>query len=1315
MQKGKGDFMSKRKWLAGFSAAVLLVTTLAVGLVFQASAAITGGTMTPLTTQAEVDALGTSLIAGKTAQLKTGAQFMDGYGPEYMTDGGIAALNSDASEARIQWDNFDYGKTAATVYLWFDMGSVQTVNRLLICSKMANPYQLYNGQVFVGDTVDTLFADDAKVLSYDYGASGQWVDVATNGREVRPIMQFDLLENCQGRYIGFSFYKPYFGDMDWTNMEAGITVSELGVYYDPSINARASLIAGKEPEAVTTTQTDATNQAQVTGLTEIENGANLTDGSAKTGSLYLPGCYPFDYNANPHKCGQVQFYFDMGASYTVDQIDLTSTGPQHSYVYEGTVYVADSAESLFADANAAASFNKGYNGNTEKTLTLSAYKTGRYVGFALYSPAAYQTNWDNFWSGRVVLEEIAVYGEEPVSSLLTGKQPILASTTRTDAQTQGQVSGLTELEGDGAGLTDNNTSSGASLYLPGCSPFDYNAHAHQTGDVRVYFDLGETYRLNKAGIVSLADVQKYYIYRGTVYVGNRADTLFTEDNQAASFNYGYNGASKELAVDMNATGRYVGFSLYAPAAWETNWDNFWSGQVQIGELSVCGERAISSLISGKLPTAVSTTRTDAQTQAQVSGLTELEGDGAGLTDGTAAGTALYLPGCSPFDYNANAHQTGDVRVSFDLGETYQLNKAGIVSLANEQKYYVYRGTVYVSNNIDTLFTDANKAASFNYGYSSASKELTIDCNAAGRYVGFSLYAPAAWETNWDNFWSGRVQIGELSVYGERPTDIVEPSLITGKQPIAASTTRIDAQTQAQVSGLTEMVDDGAGLTDNTAAGTALYLPGCSPFNYDANAHYTGDARVYFDLGDTYQLNKATIVSQGDKQRYYIFKASVYVSDDADSLFDSGNKVAEFRSAFNSNSEKTIPLDMLSRVATGRYVGFSLYAPAAWECSWDQWWAGQVLVEELAVYGEKASGSSDTNLISGMKPVDSYLTNRLYPDRYHEGNSNGFLNELVIAYPERLTDGDRGTRASWTHQRTDGRIPTLEDRKLISMDTPWAVVIYHLGGTAEVTDILLTSTGEPGCAEGNYYIAGVDYYVGMTLDTLFDASNRVFTTNGEKTIEKNGEKVLDPSVDVLDRYIYSGELSTPKQGRYVALVVTRPDATPVPGWSEARVNEFEVFGTLKSRDETVTTSFSESTYGCTLTLSQLNYDDVDFFKNLSRLEVKRTAIASGVNQTVDKWLKADPKAQYVYTFTLYDKSGKAMNANDVGKRKITVTIPNQSGQALTLAQLNGSTLTRIVNAHVHKGKLLGENITGNWQFVPVVFETKDVIYNGIGAR
>ena len=94
--------MNKRKWLAGVSAAVLLVTTLAAGLVFHASAAVTGGTMTELTTAAQVAALGDSLIAGKTAELAEGAQFVDGHGAEYMTDGLCAALDSSAAATRIQ-------------------------------------------------------------------------------------------------------------------------------------------------------------------------------------------------------------------------------------------------------------------------------------------------------------------------------------------------------------------------------------------------------------------------------------------------------------------------------------------------------------------------------------------------------------------------------------------------------------------------------------------------------------------------------------------------------------------------------------------------------------------------------------------------------------------------------------------------------------------------------------------------------------------------------------------------------------------------------------------------------------------------------------------------------------------------------------------------------------------------------------------------------------------------------------------------------------------------------------------------------------
>ena len=69
---------------------------------------------------------------------------------------------------------------------------------------------------------------------------------------------------------------------------------------------------------------------------------------------------------------------------------------------------------------------------------------------------------------------------------------------------------------------------------------------------------------------------------------------------------------------------------------------------------------------------------------------------------------------------------------------------------------------------------------------------------------------------------------------------------------------------------------------------------------------------------------------------------------------------------------------------------------------------------------------------------------------------------------------------------------------------------------------------------------------------------------------------------------------------------------------------------------------------------------------------------------------------------------------VGNRRITVTIPNRSGHPQTMAQVNGSTLTRVLNARTTGGQLTGESITGSWQFAPVVFDTADVIYNGVKA-
>ena len=148
-------------------------------------------------------------------------------------------------------------------------------------------------------------------------------------------------------------------------------------------------------------------------MTILDNAAALTDGTAASGSLYLPGCYPFSDN-NAHQLGQVKIYFDLEGTYTLDTMKIVSAGAtQHKYIYNIAVYAAATPEALFSSDSQVASLNTGYNKNTNKTNTLTldtATVTARYVGFAFYTPAAYETSWTNFWNGQVQVEELAVYG-----------------------------------------------------------------------------------------------------------------------------------------------------------------------------------------------------------------------------------------------------------------------------------------------------------------------------------------------------------------------------------------------------------------------------------------------------------------------------------------------------------------------------------------------------------------------------------------------------------------------------------------------------------------------------------------------------------------------------------------------------------------------------------------------------------------------------------------------------------------------------------------------------------------------------------------
>ena len=122
-----------KKLLSVGLTALLLVSMLCVGELGVSAAAVTGGTMTELTTAEQTAALGDSLLAGKTAILPDGAAGTD---LEKITDGQCDTIHG-TSRATVKPAGFVNGTEALTMRLWFDLGSARQLNRLLVaCSSL---------------------------------------------------------------------------------------------------------------------------------------------------------------------------------------------------------------------------------------------------------------------------------------------------------------------------------------------------------------------------------------------------------------------------------------------------------------------------------------------------------------------------------------------------------------------------------------------------------------------------------------------------------------------------------------------------------------------------------------------------------------------------------------------------------------------------------------------------------------------------------------------------------------------------------------------------------------------------------------------------------------------------------------------------------------------------------------------------------------------------------------------------------------------------------------------------------------------------
>ncbi len=391
---------------------------------------------------------------------------------------------------------------------------------------------------------------------------------------------------------------------------------------------------------------------------------------------------------------------------------------------------------------------------------------------------------------------------------------------------------------------------------------------------------------------------------------------------------------------------------------------------------------------------------------------------------------------------------------------------------------------------------------------------------------------------------------------------------------------------------------------------------------------------------------------------------MYIGDDPTTLFTAGEKVATIRldGAFGKLVDFGTPVK-------ARYVGF--YAPG------DAQW-GNIFIGELGLYGsyDGLVRPFEANLIAGQLPVEAYLSRP--GDMYHSITAAG------VKYGDgdatQFTDGDDKSMASvclYENITVEGAATKQTEEFLLAADTPWQVFVYYLGGTTEVNTMSLSGISP--------YTAGVDFYVGQTLATLFDEANRVYTTDGDKTTkDAYGRDILDPAYDdnrkthTYDRF--DTNVAAPV-GRYAAFVITRPYASTVKGWYYGRVSEMTVTGKVVAPEQPFDTALqtvSDKATGITVTLSRLNFDDVAFFENLGDLKVTVSDLPAGVEKNVHRnWLTVDSQ---VYTLELVDKTGRVLTADEVSTRYWQISFPHTVEHFQTLGLLADNKITRVRNAY-----------------------------------
>ena len=1216
--------MNSKKGLALALCLALLLGSVAALGVLPTAAAVSGATVTPITTKNQLPT-DTNLLAGKlpqkedfsgtVANLINGEQMTDGRWQglddvvsykttterqtvngkeaesvpgkegEYFLyiNGGWAATNVDDTRAVIARQYgvsetrfaFDMGITATVEQIaigssaepksWKIGGAPTTVESLQQRMTAYEPAAMLNaGKVYVSDDPATLFDDSNLAVSYDYSSA-----------PLQALRNLFTLETAkEGRYVGFAF-APYSNQ---------VRVSELAVYGDVSgvhwhdaaqgqwaslsdaseILQKSNRLKGLIPTEGTTGKAADLKNGNLAATTDGQLCAHKDDATAAI------------FEAPDG--GWKQLTYVLGQTVNLQQFVLAGNGEGAKYTaHLIRIYVGDAPETLYTEENRVVTAEKFDVHSDRWQFRAAEARQGSYVGFELYCPAnkdgkenepnAYldDERISNYWWTSLRIGEIGAYSqaEEPI-------KPITAKSDLPDSESRiaNRLPKAADLSG---ALT--NLINGEQMTDGRWQGLD---------DVVSYKTTTERQTVNGKEAEPVPGKEgEYFLYVNGGWAATNVD-----DTRAVIANQ-YNISETRFAFDMGAS-------------------------VAVEQIAIGSSAEPKSWRIGGAPTTV---------------------------------------------------------------ESLQQRMT-----AYEPAAMLQAGKVYVSDDPTTLFDDSHLAVSYDYSSTplQALRNLfTLETAKEGRYVGFA-FVPTG----------NQVRISELAVYGdyvgEPPQSVYIPHRITKESELPTADNLLAGKQIDNKSADYLIPTNKNGVPVKTDATNGLQkLTDGKIYSINTNdinkCDFSGviDSGFAYDLRGTATITDLLVSAVGDSDAAHrITWLEVYAADSLAAVFD-GEPVARL----DLSADGEILWAELKNPVTTRYIGFK--APQIGP--YDVVRIGELGVYGSYAAPPRPF---DTALIAGMQPADTYLAWAGTPDKEMKNSVFTATNEDGMTAATDGKPGDKQAGGTFPgrlvldtrncHYVEGFRLSEANggNGQKLETNTPWSVMVYYLGGTARVNTIRLISSEEPG-----YYVAGADFYVGDSIATLFNEENRVHTTHGEKqTKNEFGEAVLDPAYDYTQRIIscdlYDGG---GKEGRYVAFVITRAYPVNTKGYSLARIGELEAEGIMLQPEEpfdSARQTITDAATGISATISRLNLDDNDFFSGL-QMTVTKTALPAGVETDIEQhWLRVDSD---VYTLTLKNAAGHVYTADEVGDRYWTIRIPKTGSYFQMAGQLKDGAVERVRNS------------------------------------